>query len=29
MIIMLDSNWNNEILVDNIYKKIDNNVDDI
>lgn len=29
MIIMLDSNWNNEILVDSIYKKIDNNVDDI
>lgn len=29
MIIMLDNNWNNEIFVDNIYKKIDNNVDDI
>lgn len=29
MIIMLDNNWNNEIFVDNIYRKIDNNVDDI
>lgn len=29
MTIMSDSNRNNEILVDNIYKKIDNNVDDI